>query len=105
MLNRNDKAPGLLAVAGDGRTGDLTRLFWDHATAGHRGIAQQLHRASKRPNSSGEPHLFTFELMTEFPITLDIWQKAIDQRMRENEAQARYQEARERLFDAIRPRQ
>jgi len=45
------------------------------------------------------------ELMTEFPITWDIWQKAIDQRMRENEAQARYQEARERLFDAIRPQQ
>ena len=45
------------------------------------------------------------ESMTEFPITLDNWQKAIDQRMRENEAQARYQEARERLFDAIRPQQ
>jgi hypothetical protein len=45
------------------------------------------------------------ESMTEFPITLDIWQRAIDQRMRENEAQARYQEARERLFDAIRPPQ
>ena len=43
------------------------------------------------------------ELMTEFPITLEIWRNAIDQRMRKNEAQARYQEARERLFDAIRP--
>ena len=45
------------------------------------------------------------ESMTEFPITLGIWQKAIDQRMRENEAQIRYQEARELLFDAIRPQQ
>jgi hypothetical protein len=45
------------------------------------------------------------ESMTEFPITLDIWQKAIDQRMRENEAQIRYQEARELLFDAIRVQQ
>jgi hypothetical protein len=43
------------------------------------------------------------ESMTTFPITLDIWRRAVEQRMRENDAQARYQEARERLFKAIRP--
>ena len=44
------------------------------------------------------------ESMTEFPITLNIWQKAIDQRVRENDAQVGYQRARESLFDAIRPK-
>jgi hypothetical protein len=41
--------------------------------------------------------------MIEFPISLDMWQKAIEQRVRENDARFQYQEARERLFDAIRP--
>jgi hypothetical protein len=45
------------------------------------------------------------ESMTEFPITLDMWQMAVHQRMSENNAQARYQEVRERLFDTIRPEQ
>ena len=45
------------------------------------------------------------ESMTEFPITLDVWLRAVDQRARENEAQARYQEVRERLFHAVRPKQ
>ena len=40
--------------------------------------------------------------MTEFPISVDTWLNAVEQRVRENDAQARYQEARERLFDAIR---
>lgn len=43
------------------------------------------------------------EKMREFPLSLEIWQQAVDQRLRENAAQTRYQEARERLFDAIRP--
>jgi hypothetical protein len=42
--------------------------------------------------------------MTEFPITLDSWNNALDHRVRENQAHARYQEARERLFRALRPR-
>jgi hypothetical protein len=29
------------------------------------------------------------EAMTEFPITLEIWQQALDQRVRQNHAQAR----------------
>jgi hypothetical protein len=41
--------------------------------------------------------------MTEFPIALEVWQEAIEQRVRENDAQTRYQQARERLFDAMRP--
>ena len=43
------------------------------------------------------------ESMTEFPITLNVWQDALEQRVRENEAQSKYQQARERLFEAIRP--
>jgi hypothetical protein len=43
--------------------------------------------------------------MTEFPGTLDTWQSALDQRMRENNAQVRYQEVRERPFDVMRPQQ
>ena len=43
--------------------------------------------------------------MTQFPIPLDIWQDAVEQRVRENEAHFRYQEAREQLFDLIRPQQ
>jgi hypothetical protein len=45
------------------------------------------------------------ESMTEFPITLDIWLNAVEQRVRENHAATRYQEAREQLFDALRPPQ
>jgi hypothetical protein len=45
------------------------------------------------------------ESITEFPITWDMWQGAMDQRICENNAQARYQEARESLFAAIRPQQ
>jgi hypothetical protein len=45
------------------------------------------------------------ESMTELPITLDIWLRAVDQRVTEDEAHFRYQEVRERLFDAIRPPQ
>lgn len=42
--------------------------------------------------------------MAEVPLSLDIWQKAVEQRVRENDAHARYQEARERLFKAMRPK-
>jgi hypothetical protein len=42
------------------------------------------------------------EAMTEFPITSDIWHSAVEQRVRENQAQAEYQQARERLFNEIR---
>jgi hypothetical protein len=42
--------------------------------------------------------------MTEFPVTADTYQRAIDQRVSENDAHARYQEVRECLFDAMRPR-
>ena len=45
------------------------------------------------------------DAMAEFPISLDTWQKAVEQRMRENDTYARYQEVRERLFQVIRPRQ
>lgn len=45
------------------------------------------------------------ESMAQFPVASEIWQKAIEQRVRENDAQAQYQQARERLFDAIRPQQ
>jgi hypothetical protein len=38
--------------------------------------------------------------VTEFPISLDTWSSVLEQRVRENDAQARYQEAREQLFDA-----
>jgi hypothetical protein len=43
------------------------------------------------------------ESMTEFLLSLEIWSKAVDQRVLENDAQARYQAARESLPDAIRP--
>lgn len=43
--------------------------------------------------------------MAEFPLSLNVWQEAVEQRVRENDAHRRYQEARARLFDAIRPQQ
>ena len=41
--------------------------------------------------------------MTESPVTAHTYQQAINQRVRENDAHARYQKVRRRLFDAIRP--
>jgi len=41
--------------------------------------------------------------MTEFPITLETWQRAVSQRVSENSAYGRYQKVRERLFHMIRP--
>lgn len=41
--------------------------------------------------------------MTEFPIALEHYQRAVEQRVRENDAHTRYQQARERLFEAMRP--
>lgn len=41
------------------------------------------------------------ESITEFPLTFDLWQKAMEQRIAENEAQAQYQSAREHLFAAL----
>jgi hypothetical protein len=45
------------------------------------------------------------ESMAEYPIKLDIWHRALEQRVRENAAHAMYQAARERLFAAIRPQE
>jgi hypothetical protein len=45
------------------------------------------------------------ESITELPITLDTWLKVVEQRVTEDDAHLRYQEVRERLFDAIRPPQ
>ena len=45
------------------------------------------------------------ESMTELPITLDIWLRLVDQRVTEDDAYFRYQEVRERLFNALRPPQ
>lgn len=80
-------------------------LFWVHGIGRHRGITQQLYRGAERPNSSGKPHFFTFGIHDRVSgyVRLDIWQEALEERMRENNAQARYQEARERLFDAFPP--
>jgi hypothetical protein len=43
------------------------------------------------------------ESMTAFPVPMDIWTGAVEQRVQENRAQSRYREARERLLDAMRP--
>ena len=43
------------------------------------------------------------ESMTEFPVTLETWQRAINQRVSENDAYGRYQKVRESLFHVIRP--
>jgi len=39
--------------------------------------------------------------ITKFPIALEVWQSALEQRVRENDAHSQYQQARERLFAAM----
>lgn len=41
--------------------------------------------------------------MNSFPVSTELWIQAIEQRIAENEAQAQYQSARERLFEAFKP--
>jgi hypothetical protein len=43
------------------------------------------------------------EAMDQFPLSREVWRRAVQQRLAENDAHDRYRINREQLFEALRP--
>ena len=65
----------------------------------HKTCIDRLRRLIEEANRTCE----LLNSISSFPIPLETWTKVVMQRVAENEAQAQYQIARERLFEALKP--